>query len=131
MGDILVILGQNGLNDVLLDQCLHVRLFQVRVMLGGEHNGVNGQRLVGGGVVGNCHLGFGVGAQAEGAAFADFGIAGGQRVSDGDGQGHQLRRFADGEPEHHALVACALGFVAFGASIDADRNIGGLLLQGD
>jgi len=130
-GDVLVILSQHGLDNVLLDERLDIGLLEFGVVLGGQHNRVNGQRLVGGGVIGDCHLGFGVGAQPQIAGFTDLRIAGHQRVSDSDGQRHQLRGFIDGEPEHHALIARALGLVAFRARVHADGNIGGLLLERD
>ena len=59
------------------------------------------------------------------------GVAGHQLVGDGDGQGHQFRGLVDGEAEHHALVARALGFVALRAGIHADGDVRGLLLERD
>ena len=76
-------------------------------VLGGDHHGVEADRLVA--VVLDGDLGLAVGAQVgDGAVLADLGQALGEAVRQRDRQRHQLGRLVAGVAEHQALVAGAL-----------------------
>jgi hypothetical protein len=110
----------------------------VVVVLRRDHDGVNALGRVA--IVLDRHLRLAVGTEIfQGSVFARFGEQTHEIVREHDRQRHQLRRFAAGEPEHHALVAGAgqferialtalLNFVRF---VDAHRDVGRLFVDRD
>ncbi len=108
------------------------------VVLGGDQNGLEADRLAVDVVEGD--LGLGVGPQVrDGAGPANLGMALGHAMSQMDRQRHQDVGLVAGVAEHHALVACALLVVGVAAGrtaanlfglVDALGDIGRLLVDG-
>ena len=95
-----------GQDDRLDDVVVDALRLHVRVVLRGDHDRVHAHRAVA--LVLHGHLGLAVRAQVvQLAALAHLGQPAGHAVGQRDGQGHELRRLAAGEAEHHALVAGA------------------------
>src|SRR6202050_2667691 len=100
--------GQDGVDHVVPDvggeEFLEV---DVRGVLGGDHHGVEPDRLVPGVLDG--HLGLAIRAQVRHRArAADLGQLLGQLVREHDRQRHQLRRLTARVAEHEPLIAGAL-----------------------
>ena len=98
--------------------------FHVRIVLGGEHHGVEpGDLAV---FIAAGDLGLRVRAQPrQQVVLADFGLALDELVRVADRRRHQARRLVAGITEHEALVAGALFFGV--AAVDAHRDVGRLL----
>ena len=98
----------------VLDDQLHHAFAQVfvrhfRVVLGRQHDGVDGHNLAA--FVAASDLGLGIRAQPrQQAGLAGFGLALHQLVGEGDRCRHQHVGFVAGVAEHQALVAGALIF---------------------
>jgi hypothetical protein len=114
-GGVDVVLGagmQQLGRDHVLDDGLHHRLAQVflgdlRIVLGGQHNGIDTDHLAV--LVAAGDLGLGVRAQpVQGTVLAHLGLALDQTVGEGDGRGHQHAGLVAGIAEHQTLVAGAL-----------------------
>ena len=127
--------GEHGLRQHRLDDLLDHRLGQhgvrdFRVMLGREHDGVDGMRLAVD--VADRHLRLGVRAQPRQAAvLAQLGLALGQAVREMDRHRHQHGGFVAGIAEHQPLVAGALVEEHALAFVHALRDVGRLLADGD
>src|SRR5690606_12399949 len=123
-----VLVQQFGRQGVLDDQ-LHHRFFQIRladlrVVLGGQHHGVDADHLAA--IITAGDLGFGVRAQPrQQTGLAGFGLALDQAVAEDDRCRHQHVGFVAGVAEHQALVAGALVF-RIGA-VDPLVDVRGLL----
>ncbi|MNZ56764.1 hypothetical protein D3C78_747170 [compost metagenome] len=123
-----VLVQQFGRQHVLDDQLHHafaqVGVLHVRVVLGGQHDGVDADHAAVFITAGD--LGLGVRAQpGQQARLAGFGLALHQTVGEADRRRHQHVGFVAGIAEHQALVAGALIF-GLGA-VDTLVDVGGLL----
>ena len=100
---------QHGFDDVLNHGFTQFFMADRRIVLGGEHYGVDAFYFAGFAVVHSSDLRFGIGAQPRQlATFAQFALALHQAVAIVDGKGHQGGGFVAGVAEHQALVARAL-----------------------
>ncbi len=98
-------------------------------VLGGDDHGVDplGVALV---VILHGNLALAVGPQpGKGSVLAELAQGAGQIMGVADRGGHKLLRFVAGKAEHHALIACAGGFVVIGR-VYAHGDILGLLVYG-
>src|SRR5690606_7611559 len=118
-------LGRQGvLDDQLHDGLFQVVLADVRVVLGGQHHGIDADHLAA--VVTAGDLGLGVRAQpGQQAGLAGLGLALDQAVAEDDRRRHQHIGLVAGVAEHQALVAGALVF-RLGA-VDTLVDVRGLL----
>jgi len=115
-------LRQHRRQDVLVHALEDVLLLHARVVLGGQHHGVEADDLVV--LVAQGDLALGVRAQPlELARLADLGLLLDQAVRVIDRGRHVLRRLVAGVAEHQALVARALLFrlLAVHALVDVGR----------
>ncbi len=103
------LLRQHGFDDLLHDAFAQVAHFDVRVVLRGEDDSVDGDGLVV--LVNEGHLALGVRAQeGQRAAPANFGLAPDQAMGKRDRRRHQDVGLVRCVAEHEALVARALAF---------------------
>ena len=122
--------GDNRLYHVLYHVLLQLIQLHVRVVLGGNHYGLDALDSAVLSVL-HGHLGLAVGAQIfKGAVFTHLGKLPCQLMGKGDGGGHELRGLVTGIAEHHALVPRADKAVLVGLAIlgllglvDAHGNI--------
>src|SRR5690606_24701427 len=100
--------GRQGvLDDQLHDRFLQVILADFRVVLRGQHHGVDAHHLAA--FIAAGDLALGVRAQPrQQAGLAGLGLALDQAVAEHDGRGHQHVGLVAGVAEHQALVAGAL-----------------------
>ncbi|KAL7119892.1 hypothetical protein ACP275_02G089700 [Erythranthe tilingii] len=130
-----VLLGDDGLDDVLLQILGNLVVGHSLVVLGGDEDGVDpdGDHSTVLVEVLDGDLGLAVGPQpGAGAVFTHLGELGPQLGGEDVAEGHELGGLVGGVPEHVALVAGtdvlgALGEVA----VDALGDVGGLLLDVD
>src|SRR6266568_676908 len=117
-------LGRNHLLEHEFPQILaDPRQVDVLGVLRREHHGIDAHRPAVD--VLDRHLRLAVGPQVgQGLVFADARQLTRQLMRQLDRHRHQLRRLVAGKAEHHALVAGAAG-------VDALRDVGRLLLDGD
>ncbi|OIQ81510.1 hypothetical protein GALL_367270 [mine drainage metagenome] len=121
---------QHGLDDVLDDAFAQIGHLDVGRVLGGQHDGVDGDRAAV--LVAEGDLALGVRAQpGQAAVTAQLALALHQAVRVVDGRGHQLGGFVAGVAEHQALVARPLVEVVVVRAVDALGDVGALLVVGD
>ena len=116
------LLGQHRLDDVLAHRLDQILLLDARVVLGGQHHGVDGDGLAV--LVAQGDLALGVRTQpAELALLAHLGLLLDQAVRVVDGRRHEVAGLVGGVAEHQALVTRALLFrlLAVDALVDVRR----------
>lgn len=127
------ILGNNLVDDLLLDLLSELLGGDVLAVLGRHNNSVDAKRDNGAAVVGilDGDLSFGVGPQPwQGAALAGLGHGRVELMGEDEGQGEQLRGLVGGIAKHDALVPgtkLLKGLVV----VQALGNVGRLLLNGN
>ena len=115
-------LGRHGRLDHLLDdRFAQIGVADVRRVLRGDDDRAGADRTLAVVLDGDLRLAVGT-EEIEVARLARFGEALDELVRERDRQRHQLRRLADGEAEHEALIAGAAG-------IDALRDVGRLRID--
>ncbi len=100
-------------------------MIHARVVLGGEHHGLDAPRPAVG--IANRHLRLRVGTQpGQSPVAAHLALPLHQPVRVVDRKRHQRRRLVAGVAEHQALVASTLVQVLLGGALDAARDVGRL-----
>ena len=123
--------GEHDLPDIALDACVHGLDSVELVVLGGQHYGMDAQRLSGRAVIFDGELGLGVGTEIvhhAGTVVADVGQDHEKFVGQCQSQRHVLFGVTAGVAEHHALVARAL--LLRSLADDAAPDVGALLVYG-
>ncbi|BAS71861.1 Os01g0323775, partial [Oryza sativa Japonica Group] len=130
-----VLVGDDRLDDVLLEVGGDLVVGDGLVVLGGDEDGVDADGDHGAGVVEvlNGDLGLAVGPEpGAGAVLADLGEAGAELGGEDVAEGHQLGGLVGGVAEHVALVAGADLLGALGeVAVHPLRDVGRLLLDVD
>ncbi|URD93002.1 hypothetical protein MUK42_28113 [Musa troglodytarum] len=130
-----VLLGDDGLDDVLLEVGGDLVVGHGLVVLGGDEDGVDADGHHGAVVVAvlHRHLGLAVGPQpGAGAILAHLGEARAELSGEDVAEGHELRSLVGGVPKHVTLVARADLLGPLGeVTVHALGDVRGLLLDVD
>mmetsp|Transcript_2115 Transcript_2115/g.3182 ORF Transcript_2115/g.3182 Transcript_2115/m.3182 type:complete len:258 (-) Transcript_2115:342-1115(-) len=130
-----VLLGNNGLDNVLHEVLTDLLIGDIRVMLGRDEDGMNadGDHSTTLTLVLDGDLGLAVGTEpGASSVLADLGKLVAKLGGENVGEGHELRGLISGIAEHVALVASTDLLKRLGAhTMNTLANIRGLLLDED